>query len=350
MRRNLRDTFMMAAARVLAGLALLLAPGVPAAQPLVPAFGDSQVAGAAADALLDNTFRIDIETITATLDWYPASGVVDGTAQLDFRLRPGQSRAVFNFTPFVTARTAISRLVLDGRSLGPQSDADVGSSPCPARSSRSSNCQLPLDPALPHTLTIDYRLTLPTVYPRFSSEVNDIRGQGNEAVWPTLNTPHELARHLLTFRVHDAQAFRFVGSGAVGFTATGDVQQWVLDTQRAVSSYSVMFVLLPAADTEYREWLIDGVTVRAVAYPAVNLTEAQTRLTSWLPELRRRFGPFPALARSQPVPLQRRRRRHGVLRRDHHVAQRAAPRGACTATSAAASWRARIPIPGTTRP
>jgi hypothetical protein len=155
--------------------------------------------------------------------------------------------------------------------------------------------QLPLDPAKPHTLTIDYRLTVPAVYPRFSSEVNDIRGQGNEAVWPTLNTPHELARHVVTFRVHDRQAFRFVGSGRSSFSADGDVQQWVLDTQRAVSSYSVMFVLLPAGDTEYREWLIDGVAVRVVAYPAVNLTEAKARLESWLPELRRRFGPFPAL-------------------------------------------------------
>ena len=62
----------------------------------------------------------------------------------------------------------------------------------------------------------------------------------------------------------------------------------------AVSSYTVMFVLLPAADTEYREWVIDGVTVRAVAYPTVNLPEAKARLESWLPELRRRFGPFPA--------------------------------------------------------
>jgi len=56
-----------------------------------------------------------------------------------------------------------------------------------------------------------------------------------------------------------------------------------------------MFVLLPAADTEYREWSIDGVAVRALAYPAVNLTEAKARLESWLPELRRRFGPFPTL-------------------------------------------------------
>ena len=278
---------------VVAFLALAVVPA--AAQPPAAWIPDSQAAGTAVDTLLDGTFRIDIETIAVTLDWYPASGGVDGTARLDFRLRPGQSRAVFNFAPFAASRSAISRLVIDGRPLSPQSDADVRIVTVSGTRQPFIEIQLPLDPAQPHTLTIDYRLTVPAVYPRFSSEVNDIRGQGNEAVWPTLNTPHELARHVLTFRVHDRQAFRFVGSGQSSFSATGDVQQWVLDTQRAVSSYSVMFVLLPAGDTEYREWLIDGVTVRVVAYPAVNLTEAKARLESWLPELRRRFGPFPAL-------------------------------------------------------
>ena len=274
-------------------LAVLVGPVPVAAQ--TPPAEVSGTQAAASDTLLDDTFRIDIDTITATLDWYPASGVVDGTARLDFRMRAGQSRAVFNFTPFATSRTAISRLVLDGRSLGPQSATDVSIVSVSGTQQKFIELLVPLDPAQPHTLTVDYRLGVPTVYPRFSSEVNDIRGQGNEAVWPTLNTPHEMARHLLTFRVHDAQAFRFVGSGQSSFTSSGDVQQWVLDTQRAVSSYSVMFVLLPAADTEYREWLIDGVTVRALAYAGVNLTETQNRLTSWLPELRRRFGPFPAV-------------------------------------------------------
>jgi hypothetical protein len=281
------------AASLIAILALAAQPAW--AQPPSASIPGSQAAGAAVDTPLDNTFRIDIETIAVTLDWYPASGGVDGTARLDFRLRPGQSRAVFNFTPFVASRSAISRLVIDGRPLSPQSDADVRVVTVAGTRQPFIEVQLPLDPAQPHTLTIDYRLTVPAVYPRFSSEVNDIRGQGNEAVWPTLNTPHELARHVVTFRVHDRQAFRFVGSGRSSFSADGDVQQWVLDTQRAVSSYSVMFVLLPAGDTEYREWLIDGVTVRVVAYPTVNLTEAKARLESWLPELRRRFGPFPAL-------------------------------------------------------
>jgi len=282
--------------RWLVCLALLAVPAGAGAQDVRRVTTDGQVLAAAApDALLDSAFRIDIDSITVTLDWYPATGWVDGTATLAFRLRPGQSRAVFNFTPFVTSRSAISRLVLDEYALSPQSDGDVKIITVPGTRQPFIELQHPLDPAVRHTLTVDYRLSVPAVYPRFSSEVNDILGRGNEAVWPTINTPHELARHVVTFRVHDIQTFRFVGSGRSDFTQDGGVQQWVLDTQRDVSSYSVMFVLLPAGDTEYREWLIDGVPVRAVAYTSVNLTEAKARLESWLPELRRRFGPFPAL-------------------------------------------------------
>jgi hypothetical protein len=277
-------------------LALLVAPaGAGAQQSAHPPFDASVYLGTGSDALLDQTFRIDIESITATLDWYPASGGVDGTATLVFRMRPGQTRAAFNFAPFVTARSAVTRLVLDGRAFSTQSDADVRILSPSGTRQQFVEIQYTLDPAVPHVLTMDYRLTVPAAYPRFSSEVNDLLGRGNETVWPTLNTPHELARHVLTFRVHDTQTFRFVGSGRTEFSRDGAVQQWTLDTQRAVSSYSVMFVLLPAFDTDYQEWLIDGVPVRVIAYPDVNLGEARTRLDAWLPELRRRFGPFPAL-------------------------------------------------------
>ena len=56
-----------------------------------------------------------------------------------------------------------------------------------------------------------------------------------------------------------------------------------------------MFVLLPSADTNYEEWAVDGVPVRALAYANVSLSDVRASLETWLPELRRRFGPFPAL-------------------------------------------------------
>ena len=74
-------------ALIAAVLALAALPA--AAQPDAAGTPDTQAAAAAIDTLLDGTFRIDIETIAATLDWYPASGLVDGTARLDFRHAPG---------------------------------------------------------------------------------------------------------------------------------------------------------------------------------------------------------------------------------------------------------------------
>lgn len=248
----------------------------------------------AIDDLLDGAFRIDIDTISASFDWYPGSGSVDAAATIVFRMRPGQDRAAFNFTPFAASRSSVTRLVLDGRSFNPQSSGDVRVATVAGTRQPFIEVLYPLDPSVAHSLSLEYRLALPSAYPRFSSEVNDILGRGNEAVWPTLNTPHELARHVLTFRVHDPRPFRFVGSGRIAYSAAGGVQQWVLDTQRAVSSYSVMFALLPEADTDYREWVIDGVAVRALAYTGVNVAAARTALEAWLPELRARFGPFPA--------------------------------------------------------
>ena len=99
-------------ALIAAVLALAALPA--AAQPDAAGIPDAQAAAAAIDTLLDGTFRIDIETIAVSLDWYPASGLVDGTARLDFRLRPGQSRAVFNFSPFAASRSAILRSTLAG--------------------------------------------------------------------------------------------------------------------------------------------------------------------------------------------------------------------------------------------
>ncbi|HSP91442.1 MAG TPA: hypothetical protein VLN08_11065, partial [Vicinamibacterales bacterium] len=141
-------------------IAILALAAMPAgAQPAAAWIPDSLAAGAAVDAFLDGTYRIDIQTIAVTLDWHPASGWVDGTARLDFLLRPGQSRAVFNFTPFAASPSAISRLVLDGRALSPQSDADVRLVTVAGTRQPFIELQLPLDPAQPHTLTIDYRLT-----------------------------------------------------------------------------------------------------------------------------------------------------------------------------------------------
>ena len=138
-------------------------PAGAAAQPPTAWSPDSQVAGAAGTH--SSTARSGLTsrrlpspwtgiprrgTWTAPRGWTSASGL-------------GQSRAVFNFTPFAASRSAISRLVIDGRPLSPQSDADVRIVAVPGTRQPFIEIQLPLDPAQPHTLTIDYRLAVPAV-------------------------------------------------------------------------------------------------------------------------------------------------------------------------------------------
>ena len=80
---------------------------------------------------------------------------------------------------------------------------------------------------------------------RFFSDVNDFEGHGNEVLFPTLNSPRDLAHHVLVFRVHNAAPYLMVGSGRVVTQTAGDVQEWTLDTEREVASYTVMFFLAP---------------------------------------------------------------------------------------------------------
>ena len=66
---------------------------------------------------------------------------------------------------------------------------------------------------MPHRLEASYPLPSPTLVGRFFANVNDLEGRGNETLFPTLNTPHELAHHVLVFRVHAAEPYLAVGLG-----------------------------------------------------------------------------------------------------------------------------------------
>jgi hypothetical protein len=120
-------------------------------------------------------------------------------------------------------------------------------------------------------------------------------GRGNEQKFPTINTPHELARHQLTFRVHGGKPYEMVGSGVLTSSTAGDVQTWTLDTLRPISSYTVLFVLMPKADVDAEERVISGVPVKIMTYKGTAaLADAFGILTTWLPQLAADFGPFPA--------------------------------------------------------
>jgi hypothetical protein len=120
-------------------------------------------------------------------------------------------------------------------------------------------------------------------------------GRGNEQRFPTINTPHELARHQLTFRIHGGKRFEMVGSGILDSFVAGDIQTWTLDTLRPISSYTLLFVLMPKDDVDVEERVVSGVPVKIMTYKGTaSISDAFSQLEGWLPQLAADFGPFPA--------------------------------------------------------
>jgi hypothetical protein len=246
----------------------------------------------AEDLFLDDMFRIDILKIKVDFDYYPEDYYADCYAVVKFMMRPDQTRPVIHLDPAIRYDSVIS-IILNGEFLDFSDESDVRILEYEVTSQQALEFQRDLEAEAIQTLEFYYRMPLPEGYPRFSSEVSDLEGRGNEELFPTLNTPHELARHVLTFRVHSSTAFRCIGSGLVT-EVDSDIQQWILDTEREVSSSMVMFVLMPAADTLYEERNIAGVDVRIMAYRGgASIAEAFSRIEPWIPELIANIGPFP---------------------------------------------------------
>jgi len=128
-----------------------------------------------------------------------------------------------------------------------------------------------------------------------------------------------------------------------------DAQEFVLDTEREVASYTVMFHLAPAATHTLTERRIAGVDVRVLApVGGVSSAEAFALLEPWLPALQGDLGPFP-MPRGLGVVLTQSGRRDGVLRRDTTSASARSGTRSFTCTSAAAPWPAPTATPGGTR-
>lgn len=242
--------------------------------------------------LLDDTFRIDILSLDVTLTYHAAIAAVDGRAVVRFRMRPGQVRPRIHFDPAVRGNV-ISGWQLDGKvwdnPLNAYSVVDV-----PGSTQKALEFSEDADPAQEHVLKVDYRLKLPGGYPCFTTNVHDLMGKGNEELFPTLNVPHELALHRITLRIDSSSAYRCIGSGFVQKTGNTGIQEWLLDTEREVASYTVMFVLLPEADTLMKEGEINGIPVRMVAFNGgAPIPDAWAEMEAWLPKLTTEIGPFP---------------------------------------------------------
>ena len=190
------------------------APTAPSPAPTAPPAVASEPLPAAPTeaALLDAVFRIDVERVEAVFDVYPAERRVQAQAAVTFRMRPGQSRPIVHFEP---ARSTGVALRLDGQDLDPgrASDARLVSSRDRARS--RSSCSGTWPRAFRTGWRRATRFPLADADGRFFAESTTSTAAGNETLFPTLNTPHELAHHVLVFRVHAAEPYLAVGSGLV---------------------------------------------------------------------------------------------------------------------------------------
>lgn len=291
----MRRVFLLAAAALVGAACGSSSPATPASPAPTPAASpaiEPLPAAASEPALLDAAFRIDIERVEVVFDVYPGERRVQAQAALDFRMRAGQSRPLVHFE---AARTASGiALRLDGQDLDVARASDARLFTYQGSGQVSLELQRDLAPGVSHRLEASYPLTLTDASGRFFANVNDIAGRGNETLFPTLNTPHELARHVLVFRVHAAEPYLAVGSGQVTASAAGDVQQWVLDTEREVASYTVMFHLAPASTHLASERRLRGVDVRVLAPTGgVTAERAFASLDPWLAELQSTLGRFP---------------------------------------------------------
>jgi len=259
-------------------------PTAPSPDPISP--GDET-------ALLDSTFRIDIQSIDVAIDLFPGERRAQAQASVRFRMRPGQTRPLVHLEPARLPGAAVE-LRLDGEALDVARASDVKLVTFAGSPQVALELQRDVPASGTHRLEAAYAVPMTDGFGRFFTDVNDLAGRGNEALFPTLNTPHELAHHVITLRVHAGEPYVLVGSGKATRRGTGDVQEWVLDSEREVASYTMMFFLVPARDATVSERRIQGVDVRVLAaLGGPTAEDAFAQLDPWLAELQGALGPFP---------------------------------------------------------
>ncbi|MGB0866355.1 MAG: hypothetical protein ACPGSC_07585 [Granulosicoccaceae bacterium] len=213
---------------------------------------------------LDEAFRIDIAQIDVVYDVDPQSEYVNGRSRMRFQMREGQVQPIFHFdpwTPFGRGRAnSLLRVVLNGEEIPVEELIS-------ARMLGSEQNLFEIDRILvagEHVLEFEWELWNWFKHEEpgwFRTVVDDSGGMGNETLWPTINSPDELARHTLEFRIHSDEPYSAVGSTGVDRDLESGVQVFKIDTGREVSSYTVMLCALPSDQVSEHSFMAGDVPV-----------------------------------------------------------------------------------------
>ncbi|MEQ1565457.1 MAG: hypothetical protein ABMA64_07460 [Myxococcota bacterium] len=253
---------------------------------------------------LDEAFRIDLTSVDVTLRVEPEVSLT-GRAELRFVMRPGQQRAVFHFDPELHTEIPLvqlfHRLELDGERLDPTSPDDLVQLRFEGSTEDTFELQRALAADGEHLLVVEWAVPGGFEAPRFTgpgwvhSMVNDSKGVGNEGLFPTIDSPEELALHTVTIEVDDPRPYTAAGSGRLtSWVAPDGLQVFQFDSERPISSYTMLVAVMPAADVTTEAFEVEGVDVTVVSSVGPGKTaEAVERTRDVIGRLVPDFGPFP---------------------------------------------------------
>lgn len=270
-----------------------------------PAASTHGFGGARADNLeaeLASAFRIDLSHIAVTFDLEPQLGGLVGHARLNFRMRPGQDKALFHFNPPLqagTVRDLFTEIRLDGKQVRLADNEQLKLVRTPGSPELGFEIQRPLAQETEHVLEITWAQSdwfTQRDSDWFLSEVDDTDGTGGESMWPTINSPEELTRHEIQLRIHDSREYVALGSGTITQQRESDGTQVLkLDSERSIASYTMLVAALPAEDVNLVRFEVNGTPV-TIASNQIDSTTAEARaiIERTLPQLANDFGPYPA--------------------------------------------------------
>ena len=242
--------------------------------------------------LMDRVLRIDIQNMDVKLEYIPDEDVLIGESIIEFSMRPNQTIPLIHFDP--AGSDTIETIILNGEELDFNDPSDVKMISFDETTQDGIELLRECGNDKINILSIKYRIGYSNGYKSFYSNVNDIYGVGNEVVFPSINCPSDLSIHRITFSVVSDRDYSFIGSGKVTEIESNNVRKWMLDTERAVASYTIMWMLVPEEDIDFEEREVDGIDVRIMTYKdSVSIDSAFEILESWLPELRANIGMFP---------------------------------------------------------